>query len=77
MQLKKILDELLLRRDREHGNSFSKSHGCILVNNHGILVSKTFSHLNIRDPEWISKMLCSGDLPYLLQKDCHALDVEK
>lgn len=55
----------------------SKSHVYILVDNNGILLSKIFLWVNIKTPEWISKMLCSNDLPYLLQKDCHVVDVEK
>lgn len=55
----------------------SKSHVYILVDNNGILLSKIFLLVNIKTPEWISKTLRSNDLPYLLQKDCHVVDVEK
>ena len=47
-----------------------------LVDNNGISFFKIFLWVNIKNPEWISKMLCSNDLPYLLQKDFHFLDIE-
>lgn len=58
-------------------DSLSKSHGYILADNNGILLSKIFLCVDIKNPELISKMLYSNDLPYLLQKDGHVLDIEK